>query len=146
MATPYTDLTEEEKEAIRPILRPASGSLPFGDPGHVFNTLLYVLWEFKLIRGSHGTGYSHSSKLSEAIQHWWDEPDKLEEAWRAYLKLQSDEMIEEWGEIFDLYANSWQHRDEAQRYASRVHSLWFHTMLNVLRLERPRRRRQTAKK
>jgi len=146
MSAKYRSLTAEEKAALAELLRPRSGSLPFGDPVHVFNTLLYVLWARKPIRGSHGPGYAHSSKLSMAIRYWWtEEPEQLKKAWRTYLRLQSASRFRQWLERFDEYAVSWQDPDEAKKQAGKVHSLWFRNMHDVVKREHARRKAKTVK-
>ncbi len=136
----YRDLTVREKEAVRPLLHTPSPTRPYADPAVIFNTLLYVLWEQKPIRGSHGEGYSHSSRLCPAIWRW-TESGQLKTAWRAYLRLQNETKLGQWAKLFEFYRDSWQDRKEATKHATKVHSSWFRIMNDALAMEQRRRRK-----
>ena len=138
MATPrkrkYKRLTNAQWAELEPILkkeRTGPGAEP-AKPRKVFNTLLCMLWEEQSTREVHRRGYASPPVITRMLSQWLRDGN-LEAAWRTYLKGLSKRDITRWRKIFNTYTESWKDREQAQRYAGRVHSLWFRQMHDILR-------------
>ena len=104
---------------------------PSADPRLVFDTILAMLWReigFHDVRDKIG-GKGENKICGNTVWRtlWaWSEDGCLEKAWTAYLKAAGPGIRRKWRDKLDRYANSWSDRKLAGRFASRVHTRWFH--------------------
>jgi hypothetical protein len=129
----YRKLTNDQWAELEPILtveRIGAGRPP-ANPRQVFNTLLFMLWEERTYREVPKRGYAPAPVTTRML--WkWAEDGRLELAWDTYLDGLPKRQIASWRALFKKYQESWKSRTDAQRYAGRVHSLWFQKMHRVL--------------
>ena len=90
-----------------------------------------MLWEERTSREVHKRGYVSPPVITRMLSKWADDGG-LELAWDIYLDGRPKREIAQWRTLFRMYDESWKDQEDAQRYAGRVHSLWFKKMHKVL--------------
>lgn len=100
-------------------------------PEVIFRTLTYLLW-FGLATREIPKGKDWAAAATLTRTQWqWALDGQLEPVWTKYLARLDEADVQAWLALLQHQVDSYKDRELSQKYAARVHSLWFRQIYEV---------------